>query len=77
MILFFAKPIGDFILNHIALKILALSFLIVIGITIFMEGLGQKVEKELIYIPMGFAMIIQFLQMRYRHNLNKIKNEHS
>ena len=77
VILFFAKPIGDFILNHIALKILALSFLIVIGITIFMEGMGQKVEKELIYIPMGFAMIIQFLQMRYRHNLNKIKNEHS
>ena len=77
VILFFAKPIGDFILNHIALKILALSFLIVIGITIFMEGMGQKVEKELIYIPMGFAMIIQFLQMRYHHNLNKIKNEHS
>ena len=77
VILFFAKPIGDFILHHIALKILALSFLIVIGITIFMEGIGQKVEKELIYIPMGFAIIIQILQMRYRHNLKKIKDEHS
>ena len=42
-----------------------------------MEGIGQKVEKELIYIPMGFAMIIQILQMRYRHNLKKIKDEHS
>ncbi len=71
VILFFAKPIGDFILKHIALKILALSFLIVIGITIFMEGLGKEVEKSLIYAPMGFAMLIEILQMRHYHNLKK------
>ena len=71
VILVFAKPIGDFILEHIALKILALSFLIVIGITIFMEGLGKEVEKSLIYAPMGFAMLIEILQMRHSHNLNK------
>ena len=71
VILVFAKPIGDFILKHIALKILALSFLIVIGITIFMEGLGKEVEKSLIYAPMGFAMLIEILQMRHSHNLNK------
>ena len=71
VILFFAKPIGDFILKHVALKILALSFLIVIGITIFMEGLGKEVEKSLIYAPMGFAMLIEILQMRHSHNLKK------
>ena len=71
VILSFAKPIGDFILKHIALKILALSFLIVIGITIFMEGLGKEVEKSLIYAPMGFAMLIEILQMRHSHNLKK------
>ena len=74
VILCFAKPIGDFILKNIALKILALAFLIVIGITIFMEGLGKEVEKSMIYVPMGFAMLIELLQMRHSHNLKQIKN---
>ena len=77
VILFFAKPIGDFILKHVALKILALSFLIVIGITIFMEGLGKEVEKSLIYAPMGFAMLIEVLQMRHSPNLTKKSGETS
>ena len=68
VILFFARPIGEFILNHTALKILALSFLITIGITIFMEGLHQHVPKGYIYLPMGFALMVEMLQMRYEHN---------
>ena len=54
-ILFFAGPIGEFILHHPALKILALSFLITIGVTIFMEGLHQHGPKAYIYLPMGFV----------------------
>ena len=77
VILIFAKPIGDFIMKNVALKILALSFLIVIGITIFMEGLGKEVEKSMIYVPMGFALAIQLLQMRHKKNLNQIKNKTS
>lgn len=77
VILFFAKPIGDFIMKNVALKILALSFLIEIGITIFMEGLGKEVEKSMIYVPMGFALAIQLLQMRHKKNLNQIKNKTS
>ncbi len=73
VILFFAKPIGDFILAHVSIKILALAFLIVIGVTIFMEGMGKHVDKKLIYMPMGFAMAIQFLQMRHGHNKEKIE----
>ena len=72
VILFFAKPIGDFILAHISIKILALAFLIVIGVTIFMEGMGKHVDKKLIYMPMGFAMTVQFLQMRYQRNKEKL-----
>ena len=70
-ILFFAGPIGEFILRHPALKILALSFLITIGITIFMEGLHQHVPKAYIYLPMGFALFVEVLQMRYEHNRRK------
>jgi predicted tellurium resistance membrane protein TerC len=72
-ILFFAGPIGDFILRHPALKILALSFLITIGITIFMEGLHKHVPKAYIYLPMGFALFVEILQMRYEHNRRKEK----
>ena len=67
-ILFYAGPIGDFIMRHPALKILALSFLITIGITIFMEGLHKHVPKAYIYLPMGFALFVEILQMRYEHN---------
>jgi len=67
-ILFFAGPIGEFILNHPALKILALSFLITIGVTIFMEGMHKHVPKGYIYLPMGFALLVEMLQMRYEYN---------
>lgn len=67
-ILFYAGPIGEFIMRHPALKILALSFLITIGITIFMEGLHKHVPKAYIYLPMGFALFVEILQMRYEHN---------
>ncbi len=71
VILAFAKPIGEFILRHPALKILALSFLITIGVTIFMEGLHQHVPKAYIYLPMGFALFVEMLQMRYAYNRKK------
>jgi len=67
-ILFAAKPIGDFIADRPTLKILALSFLITIGITIFMEGMHKHVPKAYIYLPMGFALLVEMLQLRYEHN---------
>jgi predicted tellurium resistance membrane protein TerC len=70
-ILFFAQPVGEFIMHHPSLKILALSFLITIGVTIFMEGLHKHVPKAYIYLPMGFALLVEILQMRYEHNLRK------
>ncbi|MCG6894436.1 MAG: TerC family protein [Desulfobacteraceae bacterium] len=68
VILAFARQVGDFILRHPALKILALSFLITIGVTIFMEGLHKHVPKAYIYLPMGFALMVELLQMRYERN---------
>jgi len=70
-LLFFAKPIGEYILKRPALKILALSFLITIGVTIFLEGMHQHVPKGYIYLPMGFALLVELLQMRYQHNAKR------
>ena len=71
VLLVFAKPVGDFILKRPSLKLLALSFLITIGITIFMEGLHKHVPKAYIYLPMGFALFVEMLQLRYEHNKTK------
>ncbi|HDZ84309.1 MAG TPA: TerC family protein [Nitrospirae bacterium] len=71
VILAFAKPVGDFILQRPSLKILALAFLITIGITIFMEGMHKHVPKAYIYLPMGFALFVEILQLRYEENKRK------
>jgi predicted tellurium resistance membrane protein TerC len=68
-ILAYAKTIGDFILHRPALKILALAFLVTIGVTIFLEGMHQHVAKAYIYLPMGFALCVELLQMR--HDVNR------
>lgn len=70
-IMMYAGPLGEFILDHPALKILALAFLITIGVTIFMEGMHNHVPKAYIYLPMGFALFVELLQMRYEHNRNR------
>ena len=71
VILAFARPIGEFILRNPALKILALAFLVTIGVTIFMEGMHRHVEKAYIYLPMGFALGVELLQMRHSRNAAK------
>lgn len=74
-ILAYAKPVGEFILRHPTLKILALSFLITIGVTIFMEGLHKHVPKAYIYLPMGFALLVELLQMRYEQNRRREQDQ--
>lgn len=65
VILGFARPIGSFIMRNPALKILALAFLITIGITLVLEAMHKEVPKGYIYLPMGFALAVELLQMRY------------
>lgn len=73
IILAFARPIGEFIMRNAALKILALAFLVTIGVTIFMEGTHRHVEKAYIYLPMGFALGVELLQMRHSRNQRRLQ----
>ena len=72
VILAYAKTIGDFIMHRPALKILALAFLVTIGVTIFLEGMQQHVAKAYIYLPMGFALCVELLQMRHEVNRKRL-----
>lgn len=75
-LLFYAGPIGEFILKHPALKILALSFLVTIGVTLCLEGMHKHVDKGYIYLPMGFALVVELLQMRYLSNKGRKEGTH-
>ena len=70
-VLAFAKPIGEFVVRHAALKILALSFLVCIGMTLILEGLHKHVDKEFLNLPMGFALLVEMLQMRASRNATR------
>ena len=56
VMLFAAKPIGDFVDDHPTIKILALSFLIMVGVTLMVEGFGVHVPKGYIYFAMAFQL---------------------
>lgn len=68
-----AKSIGNFVEYNPALKILALSFLLLIGVMLVAESMGTHVNKGYIYFAMAFALVIEILNMRYRKKAEKIK----
>ncbi len=61
-----AKAIGDFVDRHPTIKMLALSFLILIGFTLMGEGLGFHVPKGYVYFAMAFSLIVELLNIRVR-----------
>ena len=62
----FAGPIGAFVQRHPTLKMLALSFLLLIGVMLVAEGFHQKIPKGYIYFAMAFSIIVELLNMRLR-----------
>jgi len=61
-----AGPISDFVNRHPTIKILALSFLLLIGFTLVVEGLHQHIPKGYIYFAMGFSIFVEMLNLRMR-----------
>ncbi|RYY39009.1 MAG: TerC family protein [Chitinophagaceae bacterium] len=66
IMLFAAGPISSFINRHPAFKMLALSFLLLIGVSLMGEGLGYHIPKGYIYFSMAFALGVDVLQMRMK-----------
>ena len=69
VMLFAAKPIGDFVDEHPTIKILALSFLIMVGVTLMVEGFDVHVPKGYIYFAMAFSVAVEMLNLRMRKRL--------
>ncbi len=61
-----AEPISRFIEKHPTMKMLALSFLILIGVMLILEGTGKHVEKGYIYFAMAFSLAVELVNMNLR-----------
>ncbi len=64
--MFFAKPIGEFVERHPTVKMLALSFLLMIGMALVADGLDLHIPKGYIYFAMGFSLLVELLNLRIR-----------
>jgi predicted tellurium resistance membrane protein TerC len=66
VMIFTSAPLGNFVEHHPTIKMLALSFLLLIGFTLIVEGLHQHIPKGYIYFAMGFSVLVEMLNLRLR-----------
>jgi len=75
IMLIFSEKVSRFIEKNPPIKMLALSFLILIGVTLMAEGLGTHVSKGYIYFAMGFSLAVEMLNLRLHHKKHHDKAE--
>jgi predicted tellurium resistance membrane protein TerC len=75
----FSGSISRFVHNHPTVKMLALSFLILIGVTLIGEGFGQHISKGYIYFAMGFSVAVEMLNLKLRRKATpvELRNEYT
>jgi len=66
VMLVFSKKISDFVEHHPTVKMLALSFLVLIGVNLLAEGFDQHIEKAYTYFAMGFAVFVEVLNLKMK-----------
>jgi predicted tellurium resistance membrane protein TerC len=77
VMLIFASPVSGFVERHPTMKILALSFLLLIGVMLVAEGFGQHVSKGYIYFAMAFALMVELINLRVRRAQSAPVNLHN
>ncbi len=66
MMMVFARAIGEFVSNHPSIKMLALSFLVVVGVVLIAEGFEHHIPKGYIYFAMAFSVVVEMLNIHFR-----------
>jgi predicted tellurium resistance membrane protein TerC len=72
----FASGIGRFVSDHPSIKMLALTFLVVVGVVLMAEGLGHHIPKGYIYFAMAFSVIVEMLNIRFRKRSKTVVQLH-
>ena len=73
LMMFAARPIGEFVERHPSIKVLALAFLVMVGVTLVVEAFDVHVPKLVIYAAMGFALGVELLNTRARSKRNVMR----
>ena len=73
VMMFFAKAIGDFVQRHPTVKMLALAFLLMIGVMLIADGLGHHIPKGYIYFSMAFSLFVEMLNLRARKGTRPVE----
>ena len=68
-----AEPISDFVHRHPTVKMLALSFLLLIGLSLVMEGFDHHIPKGYIYFAMGFSVFVEMINLRVRKKTQPVE----
>jgi predicted tellurium resistance membrane protein TerC len=74
--MFMSGPVSSFVDRHPTVKILALSFLLLIGFTLILEGFGREVPKGYIYFAMAFSVLVEMLNLRVRKHMTQKESGH-
>lgn len=70
-----SDAISAFVNRHVTVKVLALAFLLLVGVALLLDGCGTHIPREYIYAAMGFAVMVELLHMRLRHNQRRMSEE--
>lgn len=73
VMLLFATPISDFVERHPTVKMLALAFLVLIGVNLIAEGSGQHIPKGYTYFAMAFAVMVEMLNIKLRSKAQPVQ----
>ena len=77
VMMIFAGAVANFVERHPTIKMLALSFLILIGVMLVAEGFGQHVDKGYIYFAMAFSLLVEMLNIRLRKKAKPVELRHT
>ncbi len=66
VMLFLAKPLGDFVERHLSVKMLALAFLLLVGVALVADGTDFHIPRGYLYFAMGFSILVEMLNLRAR-----------
>lgn len=77
VMILFANQVGNFVSNNPTIKMLALNFLLIVGIMLVAEGIGTPISKGYIYFAMGFSLLVEALNLRVRKVTPRAADRHA
>jgi predicted tellurium resistance membrane protein TerC len=77
LMMVFASPIGRFVSAHPTVKVLALSFLVVVGVVLIAEGFDHHVPKGYVYFAMAFSLGVEMINIRVRKRSQRVVQLHN